>query len=43
MNPEETSHQMLTNLSTAPVKCSHFTLWKEDNFMSSKPVPNKTR
>jgi len=23
MNPEETSPQMITNLSTAPVKCSH--------------------
>jgi len=33
---------MITNLSTAPVKCSHCTLWKETTFIGSKPVPNKT-
>jgi len=32
LNPEETSHQMITNLSTAPIQCSHCTLWKADNF-----------
>ena len=43
LNPEEMSHQKITNLSTAPVKCSHCTLWKADNFISSKPVPNKNK
>jgi len=35
LNPEESqesSHQMITNLSTAPVKCSHCTLSKADKF-----------
>jgi len=32
LNPEESSHQVITNLSTASVKCSHCTLWKADNF-----------
>jgi len=31
MNPDETSHQKITNLSTAPVKCSHCTLFSETN------------
>jgi len=31
-NPAETSHQMIINVSTSPVKCSHCTLWKTDNF-----------
>jgi len=31
-NPEETSHQTIINVSTSPVKCSHCTLWKADNF-----------
>jgi len=32
VNPEETSHQTIANLSTAPLECSHCTLWKADNF-----------
>jgi len=31
LNPEETSHQTITNLSTAPVKCGHCTLFSETN------------
>jgi len=31
-NPEEMSHQMIRKISTSPVKCSHCTLWKADNF-----------
>jgi len=31
-NPEETSHQMIISVSTSHVKCSHYTLWKADNF-----------
>ena len=31
LNPEETSHQTITNLSTALVKCSHYTLFSETN------------
>ena len=33
LNPEETSHQKITNLSTAPVKCSHCTLFSETNIV----------
>jgi len=32
LNPEETSHQMIINLSTSPVKCSHCTLRNADHF-----------
>jgi len=48
VNPEETSHQMITSVSTAHVKCSHTTLWKADNFhlienstkLECGPMPN---
>jgi len=30
-NPKETTHHMIINVSTSPVKCSHCTLWKADN------------
>jgi len=30
-NAEETSHQMIINVFTSRVICSHCTLWKEDN------------
>jgi len=30
-NPKEISHQMIMNVSTSLVNCSHCTLWKADN------------
>ena len=40
MNPEETSHQMITNLSTAPVICGHCTLFSETN--TARVAKNRT-
>jgi len=37
-NPKETSYQMIINVATSPVKCSHCTLWKADNFHQSSCV-----
>jgi len=42
-NPEETSHQMIINVSTSPVKCSHCTLWKAHNVHLIEVIYIKTR
>jgi len=41
-NPEETSHQTVINVSTSPVKCSHYTLWKADTVYLIEAICVKT-
>jgi len=42
-NLEETSHHMIINVSTSPVKCSHCTLWKADYFHPTSCVHQSQR
>jgi len=42
MNREETSHQMITNLSTTPVECSHCTFFVWNQHCAYVVAKNRT-